>query len=92
MGGVILLWDLEDDPDGNIAHIAEHGITPSDVEEVFEDPGASEDTSRSSGDPMTFGETLNGRYLAVVWELANDDPRMVRVITAYEAPRPRDWR
>jgi len=23
----IVIWDLDDDPDGNVAHIAEHGVT-----------------------------------------------------------------
>ena len=24
------IWDLPDDPDGNVQHIAEHGLTPID--------------------------------------------------------------
>jgi uncharacterized DUF497 family protein len=45
---IILLWDSEDDPDGNVAHIAEHGVTIEDVEEVFADPDAETEESRSS--------------------------------------------
>lgn len=89
MDDTILIWDLEDDPDGNVAHIAEHGITVEDVEDVMGDPDASTGISRSSGSPITFGETSDGRHIAVVWEQVLDDPRMVRVVTAYEAPRPR---
>ena len=69
----VIVWDLPDDPDGNVAHIAEHGITPDDVEEVLEDYD-SDDVSRSTGNPITFGYTSSGRYLAVVWEHIQDDP------------------
>ena len=27
-----VLWDLDDDPDGNVQHIAEHGLTIDEVE------------------------------------------------------------
>ena len=29
------LWDLDDDPGGNVQHIAEHCITVREVEEVI---------------------------------------------------------
>lgn len=28
-----VIWDLEDDPDGNLQPIAEHGVAPEEVEE-----------------------------------------------------------
>ena len=31
-----ILWDLDDDPDGNVQHCADHGVTKEEVEEVFE--------------------------------------------------------
>jgi hypothetical protein len=34
------IWDLEDDPDGNVQHIAEHGLTIEEVESAVTDPGA----------------------------------------------------
>jgi hypothetical protein len=33
-----ILWDEPDDPDGNVQHIAEHGLTIEDVEEVLSNP------------------------------------------------------
>ena len=30
-----IIWDLDDDPEGNVYHCAEHGVTPEEVEEVF---------------------------------------------------------
>lgn len=31
-----IIWDLDDDPDGNVQHCGEHGLTKEEVEEVFE--------------------------------------------------------
>jgi uncharacterized DUF497 family protein len=86
MTDVIIIWDLEDDPDGNIPHIAEHGITIEEVEEVLYNRDAEDTTSKSSGRPITFGYTSSGRYLAVVWEHVDDDPLTIYPITAYDAP------
>lgn len=83
-----VLWDLEDDPEGNVQHLAEHGITMDDAEDVLSDPDSSTTTSNSSSCSITFGETRDGRYLAVVWETALEDPLTIYPITAYEAPRP----
>jgi hypothetical protein len=68
-------------PDGNIAHLAEHDITPDEAEEVLTDPIAT-DVSRSSGRPIAFGFTHAGRKLAVVFERI--DRITVYPITAYE--------
>jgi uncharacterized DUF497 family protein len=84
-----VVWDLEEDPDGNVAHIAEHGITREDVEDVLFDPDSDTVSSRSSGANVTFGYTSSGQYLAVVWEHVMDDPLTMRPITAYEANEPR---
>lgn len=87
-----ILWDLEDDPEGNVRHIAEHGVSMDDVEGVLGDPGNSTAISASSDRSVTFGETREGRYLAVVWEEVLDDPRTIYPVTAYEVPRPRSKR
>ena len=79
-----VLWDLDDDPDGNVQHCAEHGVTPDEVEEVLDNP-TDHDVSRSSGKPVVFGDTSAGRHLMVVYELVDDG--VVYPITAYEVPR-----
>lgn len=85
-----ILWDLEDDPDGNVQHIAEHGVTIEEVEEVLADPDSSTEVDARRPDrSVTFGQTLESRYLAVVWETALDDPLTIYPITAFDAPRPR---
>jgi hypothetical protein len=43
-----ILWDLDDDPNGNVWHCAEHGISKDEVEDVLQSPNDA-DVSRSSG-------------------------------------------
>ena len=84
MDDVSVLWDLEDDPDGNVQHIAENDLTVEEVEDVLLDPDNDVLVSRTTGRPITFGWTSTGRHIAVVWEILIDEPRTVRVRTAYE--------
>ena len=79
------LWDDPDDLDGNVEHIAEHGLTIDDVEEVLENP-SSEGHSKSSGLPCLWGYTPDGRYIIVVCEVIDEDT--IRVVTAYDVPEP----
>jgi hypothetical protein len=51
------IWD-----DGNVQHVAEHGVTPEEFEEVVSDP-ENLDTSHRTGRPIAFGHTGAGRYL-----------------------------
>lgn len=74
MPGVIITWDLPDDPDGNVQYIASHDITIAEVEDVLLDRDSEDTISRSSGGPITFGYTSSGRYLAVVLEHFDDNP------------------
>jgi uncharacterized DUF497 family protein len=78
-----ILWDLDDDPEGNVQHCAEHGVTKEEVEEVFQNAN-DVDISRSSGRPVVFGDTTTGRHLMVVYEMIDEDT--VYPVTAYEVP------
>ncbi len=82
----VIIWDLEEEPDGNCAHIAEHGITKDDVADVVSDPSNETVPSDSSGRPATFGWTESGKHILVVWEHVEDDPRTIYPVTAYEVP------
>src|ERR671924_154497 len=62
-----VIWDLEDDVDGNVQHLREHGVTLEEAEEVLLDPQSSRAVSRTSGLPTAFGWTSTGRHLAVVY-------------------------
>lgn len=77
-------WDRDDDPHGNVQHIAKHNLTKDDIEDVFDNPTGT-DISRSSGRPVVFGETGTGRYIMVAYEVV--DASTVRPITAYDVPR-----
>jgi hypothetical protein len=83
-----ILWDLEDDNEGNVLHLREHGVTIEEAEEVLLDPGSSRAVSRSSGLPTAFGWTSTGRHLAVVYELVDEDPLTLRPVTVYDVPPP----
>jgi len=81
-----ILWDEPDDPDGNLRHVAEHGLSIEDVEEVLSNP-TSEGKSNSSGRPCAWGYTLEGIYIIVIYEEIDQDT--IRVVTAYEVAEPR---
>jgi uncharacterized DUF497 family protein len=76
-----VIWDLDDDPEGNVLHCAAHDITKEEVEEVLQN-ATDADISRSSGRPVVFGDTSTGRHLMVVYEEADADA--VYLVTAYD--------
>ena len=73
-----MLRDSEDDPDGNVQHIAEHGLEIEDVEWVL---GASESEGRSNSSrlPAVWGYTPAGVYIIVVYQEIEEDT--IRVVT-----------
>ena len=72
-------------PGGNVEHIARHGVSVREVEQVLRNP-VDTDVSESSGRPIAFGRTSKGRFLAVVYEQV--DEVTVMPCTAYEIPEP----
>ena len=87
----LLDWDEQDDIGGNAAHVAEHGLTPQEIESALLDDRTTFDVSHSSGLPIAFGFTDSGRFIAVVFDVLNpSDPLIIRPITAYEVPEPKD--
>lgn len=78
-----ILWDDPEDPNGNVQHIAEHGLDMEDVEEVLCSP-TKRGVSGSSGMPVAWGYTLENVYIIVVFEQVDSDT--IRVITAYPVP------
>jgi hypothetical protein len=79
-----IIWDLDDDPDGNVQHCAERGIAKEEVEEVLQ-RASDADLSRSSGRPVVFGDTNASRHLMMVYKTIEADTAYP--ITAYELPR-----
>ena len=62
-----VIWDLDNDPNGNVQHCADHGVTKEEVEDVLQN-ATDADVSRSSGRPVLFGDTRTDRHLMVVYE------------------------
>ena len=56
----LFLWDAEMEE-----HLALHGVTPEEFEEIVCQPD-SVGESRSTGRPIAFGYTSTGKYLACV--------------------------
>jgi uncharacterized DUF497 family protein len=84
-------WDDPKDEGSNTAHVAEHGLTPEEVEAALFDENTTFDVSDSSGRPIAFGTTGTGRFIVVVFEVLNPaDPLIIRPITAYDVPEPRE--
>jgi hypothetical protein len=82
------IWDLQEDPEGNVQHIAEHDVTVEEAEEVVQACYEAAVASRSSGRPTVFGWTATGKYLGVVFEIVDEGIPQVYVVTAFEAPPP----
>ena len=80
MPSYAILWNYAD-ADGNVAHIAAHGLTPEDVNAVLMAPDET-GVSRSSGRPIAFGYTPDGRYICVVYE--EIAPYTLYPVTAFE--------
>lgn len=74
-------WD-----DANISHVAQHGVTPEESEEVIlGDPlDAGFETVDGEGRWAYIGETNEGRILRVVITIRGE---RVRVVTAFEPER-----
>ena len=58
-----VIWNYE--PGGNVEHVAEHGLTPEEVEAVICNP-LEKKISRSSGRLAATGYTPDGRLILVV--------------------------
>ena len=99
---VTLGWDDEERVHHPLAHIdmidgklwiqadnTEHGLAPEEVESALFDENTTFDVSDSSGRPIAFGNTVTGRFIAVVFEVLNpDDPLILRPVTADDVPEP----
>ena len=69
------------DPETDLPHIYEHGVTEDEVNEVL--LGRGEDLPAKRGSRMKLGQTQAGRYLQVIY-VPDEDPDSLFVITAYE--------
>ncbi len=78
-------WDSEDEPRGNVQHIADNGLSIDEVEDVLYDPSSRPIQSRSSQRPAVIGETSTGKTIIVIYERRKDAGHVViRPVSAYE--------
>jgi uncharacterized DUF497 family protein len=77
-------WD-----DANRGHIARHGVTEAEAEQVVVGASLPVVTDERGGEDRhtELGETTEGRLLLVVWTWRR---RRIRVVTAF--PAKRKWR
>ena len=68
----------------NVDHVAQHGLTPDEVEEVLLDDTIATSSSRSTGRTCKFGWTSTGKHIIVIWVELNGDPEKILPVTAYE--------
>ena len=69
------------DPETGMPHVHRHDVDESEVEEVLARPG--EDRLGAQGARVAIGQTIEGRYLRVVY-VPDQEYDSVFVITAYE--------
>ena len=63
--GVEIEWD-----DDNVEHLARHGITADEVEELFDAPVVRRRGGTDAPDRFrVFGRTASGRYLGIIYQL-----------------------
>jgi uncharacterized DUF497 family protein len=74
-------WD-----DANITHIARHGVTPEEAEQVIENQPLDLQRQLRNGEErlLHLGETRTGRVLVVVLTVRDE---RYRVVTAHPADR-----
>lgn len=83
---VQIIWDEE--PGGNVEHVAEHGVTPDEADEVILANYYRATLSRTTGRPVVFGWTSTGKHLLVAFDRVSNDPPAVYPRTADEVPPP----
>ncbi len=78
-------WDSDSEPRGNTQHIADHGLSVDEVEDVLYDPTSRLVQSRSSKRPALIGRTSTGRMIIVIYERHEEQGIVVvRPVSAYE--------
>lgn len=77
-----IIWS--DEPDGNVAHLAEHGVTVDEADGIIRRYFGDRQPSRSRPDRWVLqGYTAAGRYLVVVLDYLEDLDTVIP-ITAFE--------
>jgi hypothetical protein len=82
-------WDDDNDPLGNVVHIAGHGLAPEEVEEVLGGPGPETVSRAEPHRSAKMGWTSSGKYIFVPYERSEEAGIVVIYpVTAYEIDPP----
>lgn len=68
------------DPQTELPHIYNHGVSEPEVEDILQSPG--EDRPGREGSRVALGRTSGGRFLKVIYVL-DPEPDSLFVISAY---------
>jgi hypothetical protein len=80
-----VVWDDSTNPKGNRQKVHAHGISEDEVESVLLDDEAVVAANRSFPEHcLVFDFTYTDRFLAVAFEILDEDEPIVRPITAFE--------
>jgi uncharacterized DUF497 family protein len=79
----LIAWDDEDDPQGNVQHIAHNGISMEDFEAILTGTRPQRGRSRSTGRRTAWGALSDGREIVIVYEVESTHPLVIRPITAF---------
>ena len=80
----LIAWDDENDPQGNVRHIAQNGVSMEEFELILTDPHSLRGRSRSSGRHTAWGKLPDGREIVIVYDIESSNPLVIRPVTAYE--------
>jgi uncharacterized DUF497 family protein len=79
---LVILWDMDDDPKGNVQHILHrHGLTKEDFEEVLLQ-ARFVSASKNSASTTAVGVLPDGRVVRILFEQIDADT--IYPITAFE--------
>ena len=79
-----ILWDQENDLNGNYAKITSSGYTLDDVEDILLNPrNVSSYLYGSSLSGITSGITSSGKLISVIWEIECGNPLHIYPVMVY---------
>jgi uncharacterized DUF497 family protein len=80
-----VIWDDAGERRGNRQKIEDYGLTEDEVDSVLLDDAATVVANRSHPEHcLVFGYTYTGRFIAVAFEILDEDYPVIRPITAFE--------
>ncbi len=80
-----VVWDDATNPKGNRQKVRAHGLSEDEVESVLLDDDVVAVPNRSFPEHcLVFGYTFTDRFIAVAFEILDEDEPVIRPITAFE--------